>query len=53
MVPLKTSGVFGVLLLASENSERFYTGMGTMFLSRIGDVLAAALARELLFSSEL
>jgi uncharacterized protein YigA (DUF484 family) len=53
MVPLKTSGVFGVLLLASENSERFYTGMGTMFLSRIGDVLAVALARELLFSSEL
>ncbi|MFM7459470.1 MAG: DUF484 family protein [Burkholderiales bacterium] len=53
MVPLKTSGVFGILLLASENSERFYTGMGTMFLSRIGDVLAAALARELLFSSEL
>jgi len=52
MVPLKTSGVFGVLLLASENSERFYTGMGTMFLSRIGDVFAAALARELVFSTE-
>jgi uncharacterized protein YigA (DUF484 family) len=52
MVPLKTSGVFGVLLLASENSERFYTGMGTMFLSRIGDVFAAALVRELVFSTE-
>jgi uncharacterized protein YigA (DUF484 family) len=53
MVPLKASGVFGVLLLASENSERFYTGMGTMFLSRIGDVFAAALARDLVFSNEI
>jgi uncharacterized protein YigA (DUF484 family) len=52
MVPLKTSGVFGILLLASENSERFYTGMGTMFLSRIGDVFAAALARGLVLSNE-
>jgi uncharacterized protein YigA (DUF484 family) len=47
MVPLRTDKVFGVLLLASENAERFYTGMGTMFLTRIGDVFAAALAREL------
>ncbi|MCE2991044.1 MAG: DUF484 family protein, partial [Nitrosomonadaceae bacterium] len=47
MVPLRTEKVFGVLLLASENAERFYTGMGTMFLTRIGDVFAAALAREL------
>ncbi len=47
MVPLKTDRVFGVLLLASENAERFYTGMGTMFLSRIGDVFAYALARHL------
>jgi uncharacterized protein YigA (DUF484 family) len=50
MVPLKADTVFGVLLLASENSERFYTGMGTMFLSRIGDVFAAALARDLVFT---
>jgi uncharacterized protein YigA (DUF484 family) len=47
MVPLKTDRIFGVLLLASENSERFYTGMGTMFLSRIGDVFAYALAKHL------
>ena len=47
MVPLKTDRIFGVLLLASENSERFYTGMGTMFLSRIGDVFAYTLAKHL------
>ena len=52
MVPLKGEKVFGLLLLASENSERFYTGMGTMFLSRIGDVFAAALARDLVFTDE-
>lgn len=49
MVPLKTDRVFGLLLMASENAERFYAGMGTMFLSRIGDVFAHALARELVF----
>jgi len=50
MVPLKTERLFGVLLLASENSERFYSGMGTVFLSRIGDVFAAAVARDLQFT---
>jgi uncharacterized protein YigA (DUF484 family) len=39
-----------VLLLASESAERFYAGMGTMFLSRIGDVFAHALARDLAFA---
>ena len=47
MVPLKHGEVFGVLLLASENAERFYTGMGTVFLSRIGDIFAVNLARDL------
>lgn len=47
MVPLKHGSVFGVLLLASENAERFYSGMGTMFLTRIGDIFAVNLAREL------
>jgi uncharacterized protein len=50
MVPLKKDNVFGVLLLASENAERFYSGMGTMFLTRIGDVFAATLARDLSFN---
>ena len=50
MVPLKTDKVFGILLLASENAERFYSGMGTMFLTRIGDVFAAALARGMTFN---
>lgn len=55
MVPLKHPAAqtnYGVLLLASENAERFYTGMGTVFLSRIGDVFAAALSRSLSFTRQ-
>jgi uncharacterized protein len=59
MVPLRrvsvlsgASNIYGVLLLASESAERFYTGMGTMFLTRIGDVFAAALARDLTFLAD-
>ena len=40
---------FGVLLMASESAERFYSDMGTMFLSRIGDVFSASIVRELQF----
>lgn len=47
MVPLKTAQTFGLLLMASENAERFYADMGTVFLTRIGDVLAYCLSRHL------
>lgn len=49
LVPLKSGRTFGMLLMASENAERFYADMGTMFLTRIGDVLAHCLARQLTF----
>jgi uncharacterized protein YigA (DUF484 family) len=39
------NGCFGLLLLASEEAQRFYSGMGTLFLQRIGDMAAAALRR--------
>jgi uncharacterized protein YigA (DUF484 family) len=38
-------GCFGLMLLASEEAQRFYSGMGTLFLQRIGDMAAAALRR--------
>jgi uncharacterized protein len=49
LVPLKAGRTFGLLLMASENAERFYADMGTLFLTRIGDVLAYCLARQLTF----
>lgn len=47
MVPLKSGSCFGLLLMASENAERFYADMGTVFLTRIGDIFAHNLARQL------
>lgn len=52
MVPLNTEKNFGVLLMASENPERFYHDMGTQFLTRVGDLVAARLAQYLTFASE-
>ncbi|MDP1653666.1 MAG: DUF484 family protein [Rhodocyclaceae bacterium] len=38
---------FGLLALGSEEAERFYPEMGTLYLERIGEVAAAALTRTL------
>jgi uncharacterized protein len=46
LVALRTERCFGLLLMASESAERFYSDMGTMFLTRIGDVFAHAIARH-------
>ena len=48
-IPLREQGFggacFGMLVLASEDAHRFYADMGTLYLSRIGDLAAAALRR--------
>jgi uncharacterized protein len=49
MMPLKTDSCFGLLLMASENAERFYADMGTMFITRLSDVFAYSVARQLTF----
>ncbi len=46
-VPLRSTDCFGLLALASEDQHRFYPEMGTMFLSRLGDMIDAALLRYL------
>ena len=38
---------FGLLAFGSEEPQRFYPEMGTLYLERIGEVAAAALARTL------
>lgn len=43
--PDSGGGCFGLLLLGSEEAHRFYAGMGTLFLQRIGELASAALAR--------
>ncbi len=48
-IPLREQAVggvcFGLLVLASEDAHRFYPDMGTLYLSRIGDLAGAALLR--------
>jgi uncharacterized protein YigA (DUF484 family) len=45
-MPLRDKGeTFGLLMLASEDPQRFYPEMGTVYLSRIGDLVSAALMR--------
>jgi uncharacterized protein YigA (DUF484 family) len=51
LVPLRSgpiagaSPAFGMLVLASSDTQRFTSGMGTDFLARIGELAAAALMR--------
>ncbi len=42
-LPLRANGqTIGLLVLASEDKERFYPEMGTLFLQRIGETLGSA-----------
>ena len=48
LVPLRREAqVFGLLAMASEEAERFYPEMGTLYLTRIGELAASALRRQL------
>ena len=38
---------FGLLGLASEDPERFYAGMGTVYLTRLAELASVATARYL------
>ena len=40
LVPLGGTSIFGLLALGSEDAERFYPEMGTLFLRRIGELCA-------------
>jgi len=46
-MPLRDSETFGLLALASEDPQRFYPEMGTLYLKRLGDLVSAAVARHL------
>jgi len=48
LVPLRHQGqVLGLLALASEENERFYADMGTLYLERLGETIAAGVRRLL------
>jgi hypothetical protein len=45
LLPLKGETAFGLLVLASEDAHRFYPEMGTLYLSRIAELVSHALLR--------
>ena len=47
LIPLRDVQTIGFLALASDSDKRFFTEMGTDFLSKIGELLSAALTRQL------
>ena len=47
LVPLGQTRALGLLALGSEDAQRFYAEMGTLYLRRIGELTAAALAARL------
>jgi len=47
LVPLGQGAVFGLLALGSEDPERFFPEMGTIYLRRIGELCAAGVAARL------
>lgn len=43
VLPLKTTEVIGVLVFASSDEDKFFDGMGTLYIKRIGELVSAAL----------
>ena len=43
--PAPAAAPVGLLVLASEEAKRFYAGMGTLYLERLGQLVGAALLR--------
>jgi uncharacterized protein YigA (DUF484 family) len=46
-LPLRAGETFGLLCLASEDAQRFYPEMGTLYLKRLGELVASALTRHI------
>jgi len=46
-LPLRTAHTFGLLGLASDDPRRFFAGMGTVYLTRLGELASVAAGRYL------
>ena len=46
-IPLREDETIGLLALASEDPQRFYPEMGTLYLKRLGDLVGAAVGKYL------
>ena len=52
MIPLRTKQTFGLLVLGSEEAQRFYPEMGTLYLKRLGELVSAAITRYVLIERD-
>lgn len=48
LIALRGENAFGLLAMASEDAQRFYPEMGTLYLKRIGELVSVALLRYIL-----
>ena len=46
-LPLRTAYTFGLLGLGDEGPERFHSGMGTVYLTRLAELASVATSRYL------
>lgn len=46
LVPLGEQGALGMMAIGSSDENRFYPGMGTLFLELLADVVAARLSQD-------
>jgi uncharacterized protein YigA (DUF484 family) len=46
-IPLQIGQDSALLVLASQHQDRFYAGMGTMFLTRIGELASAVFSKSI------
>lgn len=46
-LPLRDGDVFGLIVLASDDAQRYYPGMGTLYLTRLAELISCALAAHL------
>jgi len=47
IIALRAETAFGLVVLASEDPQRFYPEMGTLYLKRLGELISSALGRYL------
>lgn len=45
MIPLRATQTIGLLVLGTPEPQRFYPGMGTLHLKRLGELVSTALSR--------
>lgn len=52
IIPLRTKQTFGLLVLGSEESHRFYPEMGMLYLKRLGEFISTTITRYVVIEKD-